>query len=237
MYCRIYRTVVENLEPGHHRYLWSTSYDVPINDGWDTYQPGIYITEYNINVEGAGSTGYQFFDEFEYSEGHWGETERDEVKVWIEGGELHIKLYVASVGAMSHFRDREFDDFTMIAQARSLSETPGYYGIVFRHQDADNYYFFEISDQGSFRLGKRVGETIDLIPWTPSDAILRDGRVNRLAVSMEGDSILALINGELVADLHDTSILEGKLCLIAETPQGVETFHAAFQRVSIDAPE
>lgn len=233
MVCRYYRTVVEDLEAGIHHYFWSTSYQVPIFDGWETYPPGTYIKEYIIEIKEQ----YGFSDDFENSEGHWGETNREEVQVWIEGGELHIELYIASVGAMSHFRDREFDDFTMIAQARSLSETPGYYGIAFRHQDADNYYFFEISDEGSFRLGKRVGETIDLIPWTPSDAILMDGGVNRLAVSMEGDSILALINGELVADLHDTSIQEGKLSLIAETPQGVETFHAAFQQVSIDAPE
>ena len=233
MFCRYHRIVVEDLEAGIHHYFWSTSYNETIFDGWDTYSPGTNINEYIIEIKEQ----YGFVDDFKFSEGHWGETNREEVQVWIEGGELHIELYIASVGAMSHFRDREFDDFTMITQARSLSETPGYYGIVFRHQDVDNYYFFEISDEGSFRLGKRIGETIDLIPWTPSDAILMDGGVNRLAVSMEGDSILALINGELVADLHDSSIQEGKLCLIAEAPQGVETFHAAFQQVSIDAPE
>ncbi len=233
MFCRFYRTVVEDLETGIHHYLWSTSYEDPIFDGWETYQPGTYTKDYVIEIEER----YEFVDEFESSAGHWGETEREEVKIWIEGGNLHIELYTEAIGTYSHFRDREFDDFTFVTQVQSVSEYPGYYGIVFRQQDVDNYYFFQVTDEGSFRLGKRVGETIDLIPWTPSEAILRDGGVNRLAVSMEGDWILALINGELVADLHDGSLKDGNLCLMAFTPEGVGGSHIIFQQVSIEAPE
>lgn len=231
MYCQYFRAVVEDLESGTHKFLWSTSYDIPIFDGWETSQPGTYLKEYIVEIE------YQFVDEFVSSAGHWGETERDEVKVWIEGGALHIELYQSSIGAMSNFREREFDDFMVIAHARSVSETPGSYGIVFRQQDDQTYYIFEVTDEGSFRLGKNIGETIDLIPWTQSESILKDGGDNRLSVSMEGDWIIALINGELVADLHDTSIKGGKLSLVATAPEEVDYFQVAFQKVSIFAPE
>jgi pSer/pThr/pTyr-binding forkhead associated (FHA) protein len=234
MFCGFYRAVVEDLAPGFHHYSWSTSYQEPIFDGWETFPPGTYTREYVIEIP----AGYTFVDDFESSIDHWGETTLDEVKVWIEAGNLHIELYQASIGAWSSFRDRDFEDFMIITQARSLSDNPGYYGVVFRQQDANNYYFFEITEEGSYRLGKRVdGEIVDLIPWTPSEAILGNGEVNRLAVSMEGDWILALINGELAADLNDSSLKNGNLGLLAGTTTGVNTFHAAFQQVSIDAPE
>jgi len=233
MFCHYFRAVVEDLKPGTHQFLWSTSYNVPVFDGWDTLPPGNYQREYTIDIEEQ----YLFFDDFNSNAGHWGETEREELKVWIEGGDLHIELYQSSIGVMSNFREREFDDFMLITRARNLSGTAGSYGIVFRRQDDQTYYFFEIKDEGFFRLGKRIGEFTDIIPWTPSEAILKDGGVNRLAVSMEGDWIMALINGELVVDLHDTSIKDGKLSLVATAPQGVDYFHAAFQQVSIEAPE
>jgi hypothetical protein len=233
MYCRFYKAVVEGLEPGIHKFLWSTFYDVPIFDGWDTYQPGTYINEDILKIEEL----YNFSDDFNSSAGHWGETEREELKVWIEGGDLHIEIYQSSIGVMSNFREREFDDFMLITRAWNLSDTPGSYGIIFRKQDDQTYYFFEVTDEGSFRLSKKIGETIDLIPWTQSESILKDGGDNRLSVSMEGDWILALINGELVADLHDTSIKDGELSLVATAPEEVDYFQVAFQKVSIFAPE
>ena len=51
MYCRYYKAVVEGLEQGTHKFIWSTSYDVPIFDGWDTYPPGTYINEDILKIE------------------------------------------------------------------------------------------------------------------------------------------------------------------------------------------
>ena len=52
MFCRFFRAVVEGLDPGIHYYLWSNSYNNPINDGWETFPPGNYIREYIIEVGG-----------------------------------------------------------------------------------------------------------------------------------------------------------------------------------------
>jgi len=52
MFCRFFRAVVEGLEPGTHHYLWSTSYNDPVNDGWQTFPPGNYISEYIVEVGG-----------------------------------------------------------------------------------------------------------------------------------------------------------------------------------------
>jgi len=50
--CRYFRAVVEGLGPGIHHYIWSTSYNNPVNDGWETFPPGNYIRDYVIEVGG-----------------------------------------------------------------------------------------------------------------------------------------------------------------------------------------
>ena len=89
MYCRFYRTVIEDLGPGTHKFFWSTSYDVPIFDGWATYPPGTYINEFILKIEDQ----YNYNDSFDSSAEHWGESDREDIRVWIEGGNLHIELY------------------------------------------------------------------------------------------------------------------------------------------------
>ena len=54
---------------------------------------------------------------------------------------------------------------------------------------------------------------------------------------MVGDLITAFINDHQVAELQDTTYIEGTLSLIAGTPQGVNNYHAAFTQVTIEAPE
>ena len=51
-FCRYFRAVVEGLSSGTQHYIWSTSYNNPVNDGWDTFPPGIYVREYIIEVGG-----------------------------------------------------------------------------------------------------------------------------------------------------------------------------------------
>ena len=177
-----------------------------------------------------------YVDNFEINADHWGEGDREEVSVWIEGGTLQIELYKEAKGAWSQFKDREFDDFTITTQASSVNTNPGYYGIVFHQKDSDNFYYFQISDDGSFNLIKKVeGEDVDLIPWTVSDAISRDGGVNELTVTMKGNRITAYVNDQLVADTNDGSFKDGNLCLMAFSPDGGT--HISFQQVSIEAPE
>ena len=240
MFCRIYRSVAKNLRPGLHQYLWTTSYDVPINDGWETYPPGTYLNEFNISIPGSDQTtegDYTYSDDFQIDEGHWGGLDLEEVQIWVEGGGLHIKLNQAGISGITHFQDRIFDDFSLVTTSNSLGDPSGMYGVVFRYQDDQNYYSFQITELGLFRLVKVQGDTVELITWTESDAIDNQGGKNQFAVSMQGDHILASINGQGVADLRDPTFVEGDLSLIAGSLVTEEQYHAVFDQVSIEAPE
>jgi len=52
MFCRYFRAVVEGLSPGTQHYIWSSSHNDPVFDGWETYPPGTWTDEYIIVVAG-----------------------------------------------------------------------------------------------------------------------------------------------------------------------------------------
>jgi len=178
-----------------------------------------------------------FQDDFESDGGHWGELDTDEVWTRIDGGALHIELYQPLMNAINNFQDRDFEDFTITCYARSLSETPGMYGIIFRSQDYLNHYYFHVSDQGYFRFGKKNNESIDIIPWTNSEFISGQVEENKLIVTMEGDRILAYINDQQVMDRRDSTFQSGSLGLIGGSPAEFNSYHVVFDQVSIEAPE
>lgn len=92
-------------------------------------------------------------------------------------------------------------------------------GLVFRLQDADNFYLYALDATGSYSLQKKVdGQWIDLIPWTESDLIeTGEGAINRVGVLAEGDHLALILNGDLVGEVDDTDLAEGIMAIAAGT--------------------
>lgn len=91
------------------------------------------------------------------------------------------------------------------------------FGIVFRHEDFENFYAFMASSDGFYVLRTLEGdEWTDLIPWTTSDAIDQsDGAANLLGVYADGPTLLLLINDTLVDRIDDETFTSGSIALAA----------------------
>lgn len=88
------------------------------------------------------------------------------------------------------------------------------YGVVFRRYDAQNYYLFIISNDGSYRVVRVLnGVTKIMSDWIWLDAIQKPiNAVNHLRVVGRGDTFQFYINDQLL-----------ELC-IPDNPDGVSTF-------------
>jgi serine/threonine-protein kinase len=108
-------------------------------------------------------------------------------------------------------------DFVVAVEAHMVSgPDDGAYGIVFREDADDNYYYFTVSNSGDFSLLTRYGgEWITLIDWTDTD-VIRPGGVNRLEVRAQGAHIVLLINDHIVAETDDDQLAEGTIALAVE---------------------
>lgn len=92
------------------------------------------------------------------------------------------------------------------------------YGLICRYQDSQNFYFFYISSDGYYAIGKMAGGEQQLIgtdSMPTSDAIKEGNVTNRLRADCNGSTLSLYINGTFVASQEDSTYTSGDVGLIA----------------------
>lgn len=114
---------------------------------------------------------------------------------------------------------RPVADFELQLDVRSLlpSEDVGY-GVLYRHQDAANYYLFAIGGDGYFTITLvRKGEPIPLRVWQQWPHVRRGAATNRLRVRCQAALCRFYVNDEFTAEIMDATFLSGEVGLWAQT--------------------
>lgn len=90
------------------------------------------------------------------------------------------------------------------------------YGLMFRHTDPDDAYFFSITGYGAYALSyNKAGEYQSLIFPTTSSAV-KPGEVNHLRVIGVGSHFIFYVNDEIVAEIYDDALPQGTVGLGVE---------------------
>jgi hypothetical protein len=234
LYCHNYRGVLEGLPVGEHLLVSTYYFDAEITDGWSLLGPGTDIVEYAIEV----LPWISVLDSFEEASGDWAETQQSNFNLTQGDSKFVIEIFKEYFTAWSLYDDLVLDDVTILTSAVRASEGQGAYGIVFRYQDVNNFYYFWLDDDGYFEIGKRVdGKFVPLEGPTYSEVILRNGENNKLALIVAGAIFHAYINFEEVATVIDEEFDAGQLGMMASTPLGTNDFKAEFDYFSIDAED
>jgi len=95
----------------------------------------------------------------------------------------------------------------------------GGYGIIVRDQVANprdgvnqggRFYVLEVGDKGEVGIWRREADRwIDLVPWTPSEAVRPGIEPNTLSVQADGQILTFVVNGMEVARVVDAALGEG----------------------------
>ena len=115
--------------------------------------------------------------------------------------------------------NRDVSDFRLeVDAAQEAGPNNNGYGILFRFQDRNNFYRFDISGDGFFLLSKfHNGEWVTLVPWTASSAINVGQASNRLMVEAVGSRIRIFANDTLLAEVEDDTFSHGNFGFFAST--------------------
>jgi hypothetical protein len=92
------------------------------------------------------------------------------------------------------------------------------FGIVCRYQDNSNFYFFIISSDGFYGVGKVVDGVQNLIgveSMPPSDKINQGNASNHLRADCVGSQLSIHVNGELLDTFEDSDFTSGDVGLLA----------------------
>lgn len=113
--------------------------------------------------------------------------------------------------------NRDIADFELEVEAREEDGAKSNsYGLLFRFQDRDNFYRYDISGDGFFLLSKfEGGRWHTLIDWTASKFI--NPETNILKVSAFGPDITVWANGQPLGTVTDDSFSHGNFGFFAST--------------------
>jgi|GEM_PF-5591895 len=95
---------------------------------------------------------------------------------------------------------RRFSDFDLRVKTHQLGgDIDNSYGVIFRWRDFGNFYRFEISGDGFYRLSKTEENfTESLTPWMESGLIYQGETENEIRIIAQDDTFTFWINGQQV---------------------------------------
>jgi hypothetical protein len=114
--------------------------------------------------------------------------------------------------------DFQVSDFHLIANTKHIAGTRANsaWGVIFRVQDNQNYYWFRMTDSKFFAVSvAEEGQWQDVVAWTRSETIKPNG-VNQLEVIGRNTHFIFLINGQILSEVDDNHFNQGLVGLAME---------------------
>jgi hypothetical protein len=148
-------------------------------------------------------------------------------------GLYRMSLRAAAPEILLAHPNLEFGDVRVEASAWNEQGREAEYGLVCRYQDAENFYFFLITGDGYFGIGKRAGGVSTLLSGPalkPADTIIQGQGANILRAECAGESLAFFINGVEAGRVADSDFATGDVGLIAGTasPGEIEVYFDKF---------
>jgi hypothetical protein len=159
------------------------------------------------------------FYEFEYVEGRY-----------------RIEAKTTSSGYWSVRSESLQDAILQVDAERDSGDADGYFGLVCRHVDSDNYYALVIGNDGFYGIALMSDGEFEFLDegLDSSGAIYRDA-TNRVQADCIGNRLGLYANGQKLLEVQDDSLDEGDAGVIAGMRAGDE-FSALFDQFIVYQP-
>jgi hypothetical protein len=119
-----------------------------------------------------------------------------------------------------------------------IGTTDDIFGLVCRAVDVDNFYFFVISSDGYYGIGKMIDGVqtlVDADGMHPSEIISQGMTINHLRADCIADRLEMWINGQFVASVKDIDLPRGDIGLLAGNLEAQENV-VLFDNISAIKP-
>jgi monomeric isocitrate dehydrogenase len=139
--------------------------------------------------------------------------------------------------AVWSIRDDPYSDVILETSAQRLDgPQDGYYGVVCRQVDNDNYYGLEIGSDGSYGILKMLDGKMDfLAEGSAPDGVIQADQPNLLRGECVGETLTLFANGQKLAEAQDADLDRGAAGMLAGT-HGNPGFEALFTAFKVYQP-
>jgi hypothetical protein len=166
------------------------------------------------------SGGVLFKDDFSDPTSGWMQGEDEFGKTEYMDGSFRILVTSDVTGKVSILR-LFFTDVVIEVDATMVAgPDDNDYGVICRYQDENNFYFFEISSDGYYSIGKYKENQLQLIgmeKMQTSDVIRQGQATNRIRATCNGSLLGLSVNGYELLEVEDVDFNAGDVGLIAGT--------------------
>lgn len=164
------------------------------------------------------SGGVLYKDFFEQPNSGWGQFSGEMGESGYINGTYHILAQKPNTNVWTH-PGKNFSDVRIEVSILALSgPLQNRIGTICRLVDDKNYYFFVISADGFYGIGKvKNGQTILLTgkEMLPSNAILTGNQINQLSTECSKNTLTLEINNTLVQSVKDDDFSRGDIGILA----------------------
>jgi hypothetical protein len=162
--------------------------------------------------------GVLYQDDFSRADSGWGEAQVFLGQAGYADGAYRFRIDSPGVDFWAH-PGRTFSFVQLEVDAAPLPETaPGRMGLVCRLVDDKNFYFFVVSSDGYYGIGKaQDGQAsfLGMEQMAQHEAIHTDGQVNRLRADCIAELLIFYVNDTLVGSAMDSDFQRGDVGLLA----------------------
>lgn len=173
-----------------------------------------------------------FSDDFSDPNSGWPAIENSQAKYSYQPDGYHISVYEVNSAPWAK-TTRQDDNVSIYVDALPVTEgASGYYGLLCRIQDNQNFYYFVIQNNGEYAIGKfKDGNFQPFVGWSESAEIRQGNQSNRLRADCLGNTLRFYVNNVLLGEVNDTEFNAGYSGLIANAldTQGFEVVFNNFQ--------
>jgi hypothetical protein len=110
------------------------------------------------------------------------------------------------------------------------------YGIVFREDDNNDFYYFSITNKGEFGIFMLQNGEWNVIEDYSTTPLIHPGETNNVAVLGQGSHFIFFINGSYLAELTQDGIPSGTTALAIEMADVGQTATFEFDNFELRVP-
>lgn len=162
--------------------------------------------------------GVLYEDDFSQPASGWGEAQVFLGQAGYADGAYRFRVDSPGVDFWAH-PGRSFSLARVEADVAPLPNTaPGRMGLICRLVDEQNFYFFIISPDGYYGIGKTENgqaSLLDMTQMAPHPAIRTDGGINHLRADCIAELLIFYVNDTLVGSAMDADFQRGDVGLLA----------------------
>lgn len=169
-----------------------------------------------INQDNAGRLLFQ--DDFSDAKSGWDSLSNEDGITDYDNGQYRILVNTTNTDVWANPGLNFTNTIIEVDATKAGGDDNNDLGVICRYKDGNNFYFFVISSDGYYGIGKfKDGQQVlvGMESMPPTDAVRQGNATNHIQAECNGSTLRLVVNGQQLAETTDSDFTSGDAGLLA----------------------